>query len=96
MGTSFTFLYSFSSLFAIVSTIAAYILHKKTRALSTLIIFIGFLLGLISSIVFVVSLGFGDIKKYTEILTMVSYMAGPLTSIGFFIYAVKLKSEKYI
>ena len=91
MGTSFTFVYAVSALFAIISAIAGYILHKKTKTLSTLIIFIGFLLGLASSIVFVASLGFGGLQKYVSIITMISFMAGPLTSIGLLMYAVKLK-----
>jgi len=89
-----SYIYVFTAVFAIVSTIAGYVLHRKTKTLSTLIIFIGFLLVLISSIIFVAYLGFTTLQKYLVVFTIVSIIGYALTSIGFFAYAIKLKSEQ--
>ena len=49
MGTAMPFLYSVGILFSVIGIIASYILHRKVRKSSTLVILIGYLLSVIPS-----------------------------------------------
>jgi len=93
MGTAFPFIYVLSAVLGIVALIAAFILHKKTRALSTLTILIGYLIAIVPFILWLPLYAYDAPKNLMEIITIIPYISSPLTVIGFFIYAVKLKSN---
>ena len=93
MGTAFPIIYVFSIIFGIIAIIASYILHKKTRALSTLAILVGYLLGVVPGIIWVALFAFDAPKKLLEIVTLIPYISSPLITMGLLIYAVKLKNN---
>lgn len=93
MGTAFPFIYSFSIIFGIIAIIASYILHKKTKALSTLVILIGYLLGVVPGFIWLALFVFNGPKIYMEIATIIAYISSPLITIGLLIYAVKLRNN---
>ena len=93
MGTAFPFIYVISILFGIIAIIASYILHKKTKAISTLIILIGYVLAVVPLIGWLALYAFDSPKMLMEILTLIASIASPLTIIGLLFYAINIKSK---
>ena len=93
MGTAFPFIYVMSTIFGIIAIIASYILHRKTKALSTFTILIGYLLGVVPGTIWVAMFAFDVPKQLMEIVTLIPFISSPLITIGLLVYAVKLKSN---
>ena len=91
MGTAMPFLYSIGILFSVVGIIASYILHRKVRKLSTLVILIGYLLSVIPSATFLLANALNAPKEFLEATTFITFLSGPLIISGFLVYAIKLK-----
>ena len=94
MGTAMPFLYSIGILFSIIGIIASYILHRKVKKSSTLVILIGYLLSVIPSATFLLANALNASKIFLETTTFISYLSGPLIITGFLVYAIKLKKNE--
>ena len=94
MGTAMPFLYSVGILFSVIGIIASYILHRKVRESSTLVILIGYLLSVIPSATFLLANALNAPKAFLETTTFIAFLSGPLIITGFLVYAIKLKKIK--
>ncbi len=77
---------------SIVGITAGFILYNKTKAKSTLLISLGYIL-----VIFPILIGYGlnafnyDQKKI-ELIFFIAWFSGPITVAGLLIYAIKLKN----
>lgn len=87
----------FSIIFSIVALMGSYILHKKSKQVSTLLILSGNIFFVISSVLIITGLGFGNTvssgtwQNITHGASLISgFLAPPLSAIGLLLYAIKL------
>ena len=90
-------IHSYSIVFSIIFVIASLILFKKTKKASTFIITLGCSLVVITGF-FQTALLYFDIprnllKSFIWFSHYMFYVSSPLISIGFLIYAIKLKND---
>ena len=89
---------AFSFIFGIIGIIASYILHKKTKKKSTLLILIASIMTLISTFFSVIGYSLGTLGTYNQywqhipfwVMLALSYLPPAFSAVGLWLYAVKL------